>query len=137
CVLVGLGAGLALGLLGVPGAVLLALIWAVCVLIPGIGPFLSAVRTILLGFAAGPTTGILATVFSVVWSQLENNVMIPGVMGHTVELNPLVVLVAVLVGYELLGIAGAFFAIPMAAALAVVVDELHHERLLAEQEQPS
>jgi predicted PurR-regulated permease PerM len=134
-VLVGVGAGLVLGLIGVPGAVLLALIWAVCVLIPGIGPFLSAVPTILLGFVPGPTTGILATLFAVVWSQLENNVMVPRVMGHTVKLNPLVVLVAVLVGYELLGIAGALFAIPMAAALAVMVDELHHERLLDEQNQ--
>jgi predicted PurR-regulated permease PerM len=133
CVLVGVGAGVALGLIGVPGTALLALIWAVCVLIPGIGPFLSAVPTILLGFVAGPTTGILATVFAVVWSQLENNVMVPRVMGHTVKLNPLVVLVAVLIGHELLGLAGALFAIPMAAAVAVVVDELHHERLLDEQ----
>jgi len=76
---------------------------------------------------------VLATIFAVVWSQLENNVLIPRVMGHTVKLNPVVVLVAVLVGAELLGVAGALFAIPMAAALAVVVDELHHERLLDEQ----
>jgi predicted PurR-regulated permease PerM len=135
CLIVGVGAGLALGVIGVPGALLLALVWAVCVLIPGIGPFLSAVPTVLLGFVPGPTTGILATLFAVVWSQLENNVLVPRVMGHTVKLNPLVVLVAVLVGHELLGLAGALFAIPMAAALAVVVDELHHERLLDEQGQ--
>jgi predicted PurR-regulated permease PerM len=80
-----------------------------------------------------PTTGVLATLFSLIWSQLENNVLIPRVMGHTVKLNPLVTLVAVLVGKELLGLAGALFAIPMAAALAVVVDEWHHERLLDER----
>lgn len=133
CVIVGLGAGVALGLMGVPGTPLLALIWAVCVVIPGIGPFLSAAPTILLGFVAGPTTGLLATVFAFVWSQLENNFFIPRVMGHAVKLNPLVVLVSVLVGYELLGIAGALFAIPLAAPLAVIVDELHQERLLAER----
>jgi predicted PurR-regulated permease PerM len=133
CVLVGIGAGLFLGLIGVPGALLLALIWAVCVVIPGIGPFLSAIPTVVLGFVAGPTIGVIATIFAVAWSQIENNILIPRVMGHTVELNPLVVLVAVLVGNELLGLAGALFAIPMAAALAVVVDELHHERLLDEQ----
>jgi predicted PurR-regulated permease PerM len=48
-----------------------------------------------------------------------------------------VVLVAVLVGHELLGIAGALFAIPLAAVLAVVVDELHQERLLVEHTVPS
>ncbi len=57
CLIVGAGAGLVLGLIGVPGALLLALVWAVCVLIPGIGPFLSAVPTVLLGFVPGPTNG--------------------------------------------------------------------------------
>lgn len=137
CVIVGAVPGVVLGLLGVPGAALLAVVWAVCVLIPGIGPFLSAVPTILLGFLAGPTVGVLATIFALVWSQLENNVVVPRVMGHAVKLNPLVVLVAVLVGYQLLGLAGALFAIPLAAALAVVVDELHEERRLAEREPPA
>jgi len=133
CVLVGIGAGIALALMGVPGAELLGLVWAVGVVIPGVGPFLSAVPTILLGFAAGPTTGVLATIFSFIWSQFENNILIPRVMNSTVKLNPLVVLTAVLVGHELLGVAGALFAIPMAAALAVVVDELHAERIRGEQ----
>jgi predicted PurR-regulated permease PerM len=132
CAIVGVGAALALALIGVPGAALQGLVWAVCVLIPGIGPFISAAPTILLGFAVGPGTGVVATVFAVVWSQLENNVIIPRVMDRAVKLNPLVVLVAVLVGYELLGLAGALFAIPIAAALAVVVDELHQQRLLDE-----
>ena len=134
CVIVGLGAGVGLALLGVPGAALQALIWAVCVLIPGIGPFISVAPTVLLGFSVGPTTGVLATVFAIVWSQLENNVLIPRVMDRAVKLNPLVVLVAVLVGNELLGLAGALFAIPLAAALAVFVDELHQQRLLDEQQ---
>jgi predicted PurR-regulated permease PerM len=134
CVIAGAGAGIGLGLLGVPGAALLALVWAVCVLIPGIGPFLSAAPTILLGFLAGPTVGVLATVFALVWSQVENNVVVPRVMGRAVKLNALVVLVAVLAGHQLLGLAGALFAIPLAAALAVVVDELHEDRLLAERD---
>jgi predicted PurR-regulated permease PerM len=132
CFIVGLGAGIVLALIGVPAPSLLALVWAIGVVIPGIGPFISAVPTILLGFGTDVTTGVLATIFAVVWSQLENNVLVPRVMGHTVKLNPLVVLVAMLIGKELLGWAGALFAIPLAATLAVVVDELHRERLLAE-----
>jgi predicted PurR-regulated permease PerM len=134
CVIVGAGAAVGLGLLGVPAASLLALVWAVSVLIPGIGPFLAAAPTILLGFVAGPRTGVLAASFALVWSQLENNVLVPRVMGHAVKLNPLVVLVALLVGNQLLGLAGALFAIPLAATVAVVVDELHQELLLAEQD---
>jgi predicted PurR-regulated permease PerM len=133
CVIVGAGAGIALALIGLPGASLLALVWAVCVLIPGIGPFISAAPTIVVGFSVGPSVGVLATVFAIVWSQLENNVLVPRVMDRAVKLNPLVVLVAVLVGHELLGLAGALFAIPLAAALAVIVDEVHQQRLLSER----
>ena len=61
--------------------------------------------------------------------QLENNVLVPRVMSHAVKLNPLVVLVALLIGNQLLGLAGALFAIPAAAAVAVIVDELHQERV--------
>ncbi|MBV9356892.1 MAG: AI-2E family transporter [Chloroflexi bacterium] len=133
CIIVGVGAGIGLGLIGVPGASLLALVWAIAELIPGIGPFISAVPSILLGFLAGPETGVLATIFTLAWSQIENNVLVPRVVGHAVKLNPLVVLVALLVGNQLLGLAGALFSIPAAAALAVIVDELHRERL----EQPA
>ncbi len=134
CLIVGLGAGIGFGLIGVPGASLLALVWAIAELIPGIGPFISAVPSILLGFLAGPEIGVLATIFTLAWSQVENNVLVPRVMGHAVKLNPLVVLVALLIGNQLLGLAGALFAIPAAAALAVIVDELHRERL--EQPEP-
>lgn len=128
-VIVGVGAGIGLGLIGVPGASLLALVWAIAEFIPGIGPFISAVPSIVLGFLAGPTTGVLAAIFTLCWSQVESNIITPRVMGRAVELNPLVVLVALLVGNELLGLAGALFSIPAAAVIAVIVDELRQERL--------
>ena len=126
---IGTVAGVGLGLLGVPGAAVLAMIWMIAEFIPGIGPFIAAVPSILLGFLAGPTTGILATIFTLAWSQVESNVVTPRLMGRAVEINSLVVLVALLVGNELLGLLGALFAIPAAAAIAVVVDELRRQRL--------
>lgn len=134
CLIVGTGAAIAFSIIGVPGAAFLGVLWAVAELVPGIGPFIAAIPSIALGFVAGPQTGIAATIFTFVWSQVENNVIVPRVMGHAVKLNPLVVLVAVFTGYELLGLAGALFAVPLAASLAVIVDELHQERLLAEQQ---
>jgi predicted PurR-regulated permease PerM len=134
-VIVGVGAGIGLGLIGVPGASLLAVVWAVAEFIPGIGPFISAVPSIVLGFLAGPTTGVLAAIFTLCWSQVESNIVTPRVMGRAVELNPLVVLVALLVGNELLGLAGALFSIPAAAVIAVIVDELRQERLAHIQEE--
>jgi predicted PurR-regulated permease PerM len=128
CVIVGLGAGIGLGLIGVPGAGMLAVIWAIGELIPGIGPFISGVPSIVLGFLAGPEVGVPATIFTIAWSQVENNILVPRVMGRAVKLNPLIVLLALLVGNELLGLAGALFSIPAAAAVAVIVDELHAAR---------
>ncbi len=129
CVIVGGGAWLGLQVIGVPYAVLLGLVWALAEFVPGIGPFLSAVPTILLGFTVSPEIGVAAAVFSLVWSQVENNIITPKVMGNAVELHPLVILVALLVGSELLGAPGALLAIPVAATLAVVVDEIRLERV--------
>jgi predicted PurR-regulated permease PerM len=135
---IGTVAGVGLGLLGVPGAPVLGMIWFIAEFIPGIGPFIAAVPSILIGFLAGPTTGVLATVFTFTWSQIESNVVTPRLMGRAVEMNSLVVLIALLIGNELLGLLGALFAIPAAAAIAVIVDEFRRQRLeYLEQEQQS
>jgi predicted PurR-regulated permease PerM len=68
-----------------------------------------------------------------VWSQVEYNVIVARVLGRAVKVNPPVVLVAMLAGHELLGLAGALYAIP--GALAVIFDELHHEQLPIEQDE--
>jgi predicted PurR-regulated permease PerM len=126
---IGTVAGVGLGLLGVPGAPVLGMIWFIAEFIPGIGPFIAAAPSILMGFLAGPTTGVLATIFTFTWSQIESNVVTPRLMGRAVEMNSLVVLVALLIGNELLGLLGALFAIPAAAAIAVIVDEFRRQRL--------
>jgi len=129
CFIIGGGAWLGLSLIGVPYSVLLGIIWAIAEFIPGIGPFVSAVPSIALAFTVSPEVGIAAAIFTLVWSQVENNVITPKVMGSAVELHPLVILLALLTGSELLGVAGALLAIPVAATLAVIVDELRTERL--------
>jgi predicted PurR-regulated permease PerM len=129
CLIVGGGAWLGLRIIGVPYASFLGLVWALAEFIPGVGPFISAIPTILLGFLVSPATGVMAALFSLVWSQAENNVITPKVLGDATEIHPLVVLVALLVGSELLGLAGALLAIPFAAVIGVLVDEIHQERL--------
>jgi predicted PurR-regulated permease PerM len=134
CVIIGGGAWLGLQLIGVPYAALLGLIWALAEFVPGIGPFLSAIPSILLGFTVSPAVGVAAAVFSLAWSQVENNVITPKVMGSAVELHPLVILVALIAGSELLGAAGALLAIPVAATAAVIVDEIRLERMRSQNE---
>jgi predicted PurR-regulated permease PerM len=129
CVVIGGGAAIGLGLIGVPGAALLGIVWAVAEFIPGIGPFISAVPSIALGFLAGPTVGVAATIFTFVWSQFESNYITPRIMGRALQLSSLVVLVALMVGSEALGLAGALLAIPATAAISVIVDAIYQQRL--------
>jgi predicted PurR-regulated permease PerM len=68
-------------------------------------------------------------VFFIVYQQIENHLLQPIVYGRTVQLSPLLVLIAVLIGAELAGILGALGAIPIAGALQVlIVDWLRHRR---------
>jgi predicted PurR-regulated permease PerM len=126
----GLTFGIALFLLGVPYAVALGLLVALLDLIPLAGATIAAVVVTLVAFAAnGTTVGIVVAVLFLVYQQLENHVLQPLVYGRTVQLSPLAVLIAVLVGAQVAGILGALGAIPVAGALQVLlVDWQRHRR---------
>jgi predicted PurR-regulated permease PerM len=110
--------------LGVPFAVPLAIIVAFGEIIPQIGPWIA--RVPLLGVAAlqGWRTLVLTLVVSVVLENLKAFVISPRVEGDQLKIDPLFVLVAVLVGGVLFGAAGALIAVPFAAMLQVLFDEI-------------
>ena len=115
--------------LGVPFAVALGLLVALLDLIPLAGATIAAVIVTTVGFLDSPTSGIVLLVFFVVYQQLENHVLQPVVYGRTVQLSPLAVLIAVLVGAQLAGVIGALAAIPVAGTIQVVLrDWLRHRR---------
>ena len=114
---------------GVPYAVALGLIVAVLDLIPLAGATIAAVLVSAVGFLHSTTAGSALVIFFVLYQQLENHVLQPLVYGRTVQLSPLIVLVAVLMGAELAGVIGALGAIPVAGTIQViVVDWLHYRR---------
>jgi predicted PurR-regulated permease PerM len=114
----------ALLVLGVPFAVLLAIIVALGELIPRIGPWLA--RVPLLGIAAleGLETFALVFVASIVIQNLKGFVISPFVEGDQLDIHPLLVFLAVLVGATLGGFAGAFVAVPLAAIVDVFVRDV-------------
>lgn len=115
--------------LGVPYAVALGLIVGLLDLIPLAGATIAAVIVSAVGFLHSTTAGIVLVIFFVLYQQLENHVLQPLVYGRTVQLSPLIVLVAVLMGAELAGVIGALGAIPVAGAIQVIVlDWLEHRR---------
>ena len=107
--------------LGVPYAVALGLIVALLDLIPLAGATIAAILVSAIGFLDSTKAGIALIIFFLLYQQLENHVLQPLVYGRTVQLSPLVVLVAVLMGAELAGVIGALGAIPVAGAIQVIV----------------
>jgi predicted PurR-regulated permease PerM len=117
--------------LGVPYAVALGLLVAVLDLIPLAGATIAGIIVVGISFLHSVPAGIIVAVFFIVYQQLENHFLQPVIYGRTVQLTPLVVLVAVLIGAELAGILGALAAIPVAGSIQVVLrDILAHRRAL-------
>jgi predicted PurR-regulated permease PerM len=115
--------------MGLPYGVLLGLWVGVADLIPLVGATLGAIPAIIVAFIHSVPAGIVVTVFFILYQQFENHVLQPAVYGKTIRLNPFVVLVAVLIGVELLGFAGAVLALPVAGVMQVIVaDVLAHRR---------
>ncbi|HEY8102948.1 MAG TPA: AI-2E family transporter [Gaiellaceae bacterium] len=115
--------------LGIPYALALGLVVAILDLIPMAGATIAAILVTTIAFLDSTTSGIIVLVFFIVYQQLENHVLQPVVYGRTVQLSPLAVLIAVLIGAELAGVVGALAAIPLAGAIQVVLrDWLKHRR---------
>ena len=113
--------------LGVPNSIVLALWVAFADLIPLVGATIGAALAVFAAFLHSPTAGIVSIIFFVVYQQIENSVLQPMVMSRTVRVNPLAVILSVLIGVALFGIAGAVLAIPITGALQVAVKAGRHE----------
>lgn len=94
----------------------LALIAGVLEWFPIIGPIVAAIPAILIGFSIGLPAVIAAIVLYTAIQQLENNILVPKVMGDAVDLHPAVMILALVVGGALFGIGGAILAAPTVAA---------------------
>jgi predicted PurR-regulated permease PerM len=121
-VLAGLVTYVTLRILGVPFATPLAILFAFFDLIPLVGATLGGILVgIVVAFTHFPVGLIVWAAVLIVYQQIENNLIQPYVYGRAVQLHPLVVIVAILIGAALLGVLGALMAIPAAAALQAVV----------------
>jgi predicted PurR-regulated permease PerM len=95
---------------------ILALIAGVLEWLPILGPIIAAVPAILIGLSIGLPAAIAAAVLYTVIQQLENQILVPKVMGDAIELHPAVMILALVVGGGLFGIGGAILAAPTVAA---------------------
>ena len=128
CVIIGVVSWVGLTLIGVPYAVVLALIAGIMEAVPNVGPLIAAVPAIIIAALYSPWQALLVAILYLGIQQLENYVIVPRVMSKAVELHPLAVLLALMVGGELMGVLGAVLAVPVTAAISVIVDEIRAER---------
>lgn len=116
-----------LQLLGIPYALPLALVAGILEIVPIIGPIISAVPAILVGFTISPFIGIATAAMFIVVQQLENHLIVPMIMSKVIGLQPPVIIVSLLIGAKLAGIGGAFLAPPILIILKIVIGEFLKE----------
>jgi predicted PurR-regulated permease PerM len=133
----GVTSSILLSILGVPYAIALGLVVALLDLIPLAGATIATLVIATIAFLTSSVlVGVIVLVYFIVYQQVENHVIYPAIYSRTVQLSPLVILIAVLIGASLAGILGALVAIPVAGAVQVIlVDYLRHRRLLPEPAQ--
>jgi predicted PurR-regulated permease PerM len=131
CLAIGI---LALGaylLIGLPNALVLALVAGVMEAVPMIGPLLGAIPASVIALSIAPSKLIWVIIATVVIQQLENSVLVPRVMRRAVGVNPFVSLLAIFAFSSFFGIAGALMAIPTAAMLQLILDRvIFHPRVM-------
>jgi predicted PurR-regulated permease PerM len=122
--IIGTTAAVGLWILGVPYFYVLALIAGIGELIPIVGPLLAAIPAVVVAFSVSPATALGVAVFFFLQQQVENHVLVPKVMSRQVGISPVLVIMALLIGGSLLGLVGAILAVPTAAILQVLLQEL-------------
>lgn len=125
--IIGSTAAIGLFLMGVPFFYVLALIAGIGEMIPIVGPILSAVPAIAVALSVNPALALAVIAFFFGQQQLENHILVPRIMQRQVGISAVFVIIALLIGGSLLGIIGAILAVPTAAILQVLFEELMND----------
>lgn len=118
-----------LALLSVPYALPLAIVAGLSEVVPVVGPIVGAIPAILAGFTVSPVIGIATVALYFVIQQVENNLIVPSVMRKAIGINPLVTILALIIGTKLYGVLGAVLAVPVAVTIKIFVSEFFVERI--------
>jgi predicted PurR-regulated permease PerM len=131
--IMGASAGLALYIFGVLGifpdgrsyALAFGVFYGVMELVPYIGPILGAIPPVLLALFTDPISALWLVLLFIALQQLEGHIVAPQIFGHTLRINPLLVIFSLLIGLQLYGIVGALVALPILSVLRETAVYLH------------
>jgi predicted PurR-regulated permease PerM len=116
-----------LSILRVPGALPLAVLAGLVDVLPFIGGLLAITPAALAALPRGPLVVIVVIVVMAIYQEVENRVIVPRVYGQALRLSPPAVILALLIGAQLMGIMGALLALPFAASIGMLITELRVE----------
>ena len=134
CLSIGILALIAYLIIGLPNALVLALLAGVMEAVPLIGPLLGAIPAGVIALSIAPSKLVWVIVATIVIQQLENYILVPRVMRKAVGVNPFVSLLAIFAFSSLFGIAGALMAIPIAAIIQILLERYLFHPAAAEPE---
>ena len=120
---------IALTLLGIPYAPVLALIGGLLEIIPYFGPIIASIPAILFGIMVDPMIGVMAGIAYFIINMIENHFLIPKIMNKAVGLNPVLVILALLIGGKIAGIVGIFLAVPIAGAIGLFLRDVMEKKV--------
>lgn len=115
--------GIALFFLGVPYALTLAVWGGLMEVVPYIGPWLGLVPALIIALTISPWKALFVLIAYLLIQQLEGQFLVPKIMGKAVGLSPVIIILSLLSGAKIMGILGMFIAVPVAAALSVIILE--------------
>ena len=134
CLAIGALALISYLIIGLPNALVLALVAGIMEAVPMIGPLLGATVAGLVALSIAPIKLVWVILATVIIQQLENNLLVPRVMRKAVGVNPFVTLLAFFAFSSLFGMAGALMAIPMAAIIQLLLDRFVFHTVVLESE---
>lgn len=121
CVIIGLFTWIGLTIIGVPQAFPLAIIAGALEIVPTIGPIISAVPAVIVALTISPGLAMAVVGLYILIQMSENHLLVPKIMQQVTGLNPIVVIVGILIGGNLMGVLGAVLAIPLILVLTEIV----------------
>jgi len=123
-VIIGLFVFIGMYFLDVDYPLVLGLLAAITEAIPVIGPIIGTAPAVLLAYLLSPALAIKVIVFFLVIHQIENHIVVPKIMGRSIDLHPVTVIISLLIGGQLFGIVGMILAVPAMAMLKVLYKHL-------------
>jgi len=125
--IVGIMSYVGLNLLGITEyALVLAIIAGMLELVPYVGPILSAIPAIIIALTISLNDALLTFVLYFFIQQFENYLIVPKVMEKSVNLHPIIIILAIMIGGKLAGVMGAMLAVPVTAIITIILDDVNH-----------